>query len=181
MTTTVETRTTPAPADPPRVRPTAEHAVRTDRSRATQCSPVVRPTDARDAAAARRPTGRVSAPAVLALVRQAPQPPPHAKRAPSQAAISAAASSLPVGSPVGDRAAEVQAAHGGRGEVVRAERVDHPTGVGGEGGLVAGELDEQRRHGDAGAHRTKSALEESPDQVDSQASGVVSRPKPTRP
>src|SRR5580692_11767704 len=32
-----------------------------------------------------------------------------------------------------------------------------------------------------GAHRAKSALELSPDQVDSQASGVVSRPKPVRP
>jgi len=47
--------------------------------------------------------------------------------------------------------------------------------------LVAGQLDEQSRDRDRGAHRMKLALELSPDHVDSQASGVVRRPKPTRP
>jgi hypothetical protein len=44
----------------------------------------------------------------------------------------------------------MQAADGGGGEVFGAERVDHPARVGREGGLVPGELDEQRGDSDAG-------------------------------
>ena len=44
----------------------------------------------------------------------------------------------------------MQAADGGGGEILGAERAGHPARIGGEGGLVAGELDEQGRDGDPG-------------------------------
>jgi hypothetical protein len=44
----------------------------------------------------------------------------------------------------------VQAADGGGGEILGAEHAGHPARIGGEGGLVAGELDEQGRDGDPG-------------------------------
>jgi hypothetical protein len=51
----------------------------------------------------------------------------------------------------------------------------------GEGGPVAGELDEHGRDGDSGCAADEADVELSPDHVDSHASGVVSRPKPVRP
>lgn len=95
--------------------------------------------------------------------------------------ISVAASSLPVGLSLDDGPADVQAADGGGGEIFGAERADHLVGVGGEGSLVAGKFDEQVGTVTPGAQRTKSALELSPDQVDSHASRVVSWPKLIRP
>ena len=62
----------------------------------------------------------------------------------------------------GDGAAEMQAADGGGGEVFGAERVDHLARVGREGGLVAGELDEQGRDRDPGGAAEKVRVRAEP-------------------
>ena len=82
---------------------------------------------------------------------------------------------------LGQRAAVVVAANAQVGLVGGGNRVVDGAHVGRKAGLVARVFDDQRGLDDARAVRARLALDDRPDQVDNQLSGVQKRAKPTAP